>query len=82
MQLTAMAVRWQLRKILLNAQVDDPSKTVAALAVATGVSRQQASSWVNSSDVPTMRDASTKLGAICDFLSCRVSDLIVEDCEN
>ena len=79
MQLTAMAVRWQLRRVLLNAQVDDPAKTVAALAIATGVSRQQASAWVNSSEVPTMRDASAKLAAICEFLGCSVSDLIIEE---
>ena len=75
----AMAVRWRLRELLLTAQIEDPSKTVTALADAVGVTRQRASSWVNSEEVPTLRDASAKLTAICEFLGCKVSDLIADD---
>ena len=75
----AMAVKWRLRELLLTAQIQDPSKTVTALADAVGVTRQQASAWVNSSEVPTLRDASKRLGAICKFLDCKVSDLIADE---
>jgi DNA-binding Xre family transcriptional regulator len=75
----AMAVRWRLRELLLTAQIKDPSKTVTALADAAGVTRQRASSWVNSDEVPTLRDASAKLNEICKFLDCKVSDLIADE---
>jgi DNA-binding Xre family transcriptional regulator len=74
-----MAIRWRLRELLLTAQIKDPSKTVTALAEAVGVTRQRASLWVNSDEVPTLRDASAKLAAICKFLGCKVSDLIADD---
>jgi DNA-binding Xre family transcriptional regulator len=76
---TAVAVKWRLRVLLAQAQLKDSGKTITALAEAVGVTRQQASAWANSEEVPTLRDASAKLSAICEFLGCSVSDLIADD---
>lgn len=74
MDLTVTSIKWKLRVLMA-----DRKKSVTNLAQHVGVSRATASAWVNSDEVPTFRNASETLLKICEFVSCDVSELIVQE---